>query len=195
MRHLLIASVCAAAPAVYPFQCSGPESYQVENAAQRLNAGFDSHEVRLRHPEGDIRFHLTEYGYGGRLMKPAPGSLSASADRLEYQRGNLTEWYMNTSQGLEQGFTLAHRPGTPQRKGDPLMIGIAVLGELRPVQVNGTSVQFVGSRGIVLWYQGLRAWDGRGRNLSTHLEVQGREVRLFIDDRKAQYVPVSGTRL
>jgi FG-GAP repeat len=205
IRHLLIASICAAAPllaatsvpdeglrqaferAVYSFQYSGSESYQVENAAQRLNAGFDSREVRLSHPEGDIRFHLTGYGYDGRIMKPAPGSISANADRLEYQRGDLTEWYMNTSLGLEQGFTLAHRPGIPQRKGDRLMIGIAVAGGLRPVQVNETSVEFVGSHGTVLWYQGLRAWDGRGRNLATHLEVEGRELRLFIDDRKAQY--------
>jgi hypothetical protein len=174
--------------AMYSFEYSGRGIYRSQNPAQQLSLGFDSRDVQVTHPGGSIRFHLTGYGYGDPLQKPAPGTLSASGDRLEYQRGNLTEWYMNGSQGLEQGFTLSRRPGTPDRKGQPLVIAIAVSGELTPIQkANEESVQFQSSHGVVLRYAGLQAWDARGRTLTSHLEVQGRELRLIIDDRHARY--------
>jgi hypothetical protein len=174
--------------AMYSFEYSGRGIYRSQNAAQQLSLGFDSRDVQLTHPGGSIRFHLTGYGYGDPLQKPAPGTLSATGDRLEYQRGDLTEWYMNGSQGLEQGFTLARRPGTPDRKGQPLVIAIAVSGELTPIQKSDEeSVQFQSSHGVVLRYAGLQAWDARGRTLTSHLEVQGRELRLIIDDRHARY--------
>lgn len=174
--------------AMYSFEHSERGTYYGQNPAQQLSLGFDSRNVQLTHPGGSIRFHLTGYGYGDRLQTPAPGTLSASGDRLEYQRGDLTEWYMNGSHGLEQGFTLARRPGTQDHKGQPLVIAIAVSGELTPVQrADEESALFTSSRGVVLRYSGLQAWDARGRTLTSHLEVQGRELRLIIDDRHARY--------
>ena len=34
----------------------------------------------------------------------------AEANRVEYRRGEVTEWYVNGPLGLEQGFTLARAP-------------------------------------------------------------------------------------
>lgn len=154
--------------------------------AQQLNLGFDRSEVRLSVSEGTVRFHLAGYGYGDRLIKPAAGTLSASGDRLEYRRGDLTEWYVNGSQGLEQGFTLARRPAISGAKGQPLVIAIAVASLLRPV-ASDNAVEFASSEGVVFRYRGLRVWDARGRHLTSRLEVQGRELRLIVDDRHAEY--------
>jgi hypothetical protein len=174
--------------AIYSFESSERGIYHGENPAQQLSLGFDNRDVRLSHPGGSIRLHLTGYGYGDQLIKPAPGTLSASDDRLEYQRGDLIEWYMNGSQGLEQGFTLARRPATFDRKGQPLVIAIAVSGELTPIQrANEEPVLFTSSHGVVLRYAGLKAWDARGRHLTSRLEVRGRELRLIVDDRHAKY--------
>jgi len=209
MRHFCIVAICAAAPllvagstpdnglvirARYSFESSDDGGYSGQNPAQQLSLGFDSRDVRISSPEGSVRFHLTGYGYGDRLIKPAPGALSASGDRLEYQRGDLTEWYVNGSQGLEQGFTVARRPAISGAKGQPLIIAIAVASLLKPV-ASDNAVDFASSDGVVFRYRGLRVWDARGRHLTSRLEVQGRELRLIIDDRHAEYpVTIDPTR-
>lgn len=53
---------------------------------------------------------LTGYSYAGNVQAPAKAELVVNGNRVEYQRGALTEWYVNDERGLEQGFTLAERP-------------------------------------------------------------------------------------
>src|SRR5258708_1229774 len=59
-------------------------------------------------------------------------------------------------------------------------------GELRPVQ-EADAVLFESSQGVVLRYAGLTAVDARGRILPSRLEFRGREIRLLVEDRDAQY--------
>jgi hypothetical protein len=170
--------------ATYSLKNAGHGTYRGENPAHQLTLEFNAREVRLGRPDGSVNFHLTGYGYGDRTQKPAPARLSASGNRLEYQRGDLTEWYVNDSEGLEQGFTLSRH--SANRESEPLMLTVAVSGELTPVQ-NQEAVQFRSSQGVVFRYGGLRAWDANGRNLTSRLEVRGDELRLIVDDRDAQY--------
>ncbi len=172
--------------AAYSLEDSGHGTWRGVNAAQQLTLEFDGRETRLNHPGGSVNFRLAGYGYGDRLQKPAPVRLTGNRNRLEYQRGNLTEWYMNESQGLEQGFTLVHRPGT-NRAGEPLVIALGVTGGLTPAQKAEDSVVFESSRCVVLRYAGLRALDAGGRVLPSRLEVRDREVRLIVEDQSAQY--------
>ena len=54
---------------------------------------------------------LTGLGYVGAVQPVPPANLVAEGARLEYRRGPaLTEWYLNTTWGLEQGFTLPAPP-------------------------------------------------------------------------------------
>src|SRR5208282_3420634 len=171
----------------YSLEDSGHGTYRGVNPRQRLTFEFNGREVRLSHPDGSINFHFTGYGYGNQLRKPERATLSGNGNRLEYQRGDLTEWYLNGSQGLEQGFTLAHRPGT-DHEGEPLVIALGVSGELVPGQkADGDSVLFHSSKGVVLRYAGLRALDARGRILPSRLEVRSSEVLLVVEDHDAQY--------
>ena len=173
--------------AAYSLEDSGHGTWRGTNAAQRLTLEFHGDEARLSHPDGSVNFHLTGYGYGDRLRKPAPATLTGTGNRVEYQRGDLTEWYVNGSQGLEQGFTLAQRPGTG-RDGAPLVIALSVSGGLQPAQRAGDgSVLFKSAKGVVLRYAGMKAQDARGRVLPSRLEVQSSEIRLIVEDRDAQY--------
>jgi sugar lactone lactonase YvrE len=173
--------------ATYSLEESGHGTWRGANAAQRLTLEFNAREAWLSHPDGGVSFHLSGYGYGDRLRKPARARLAAAGSRVEYQRRDLTEWYLNRPQGLEQGFDLARRPGTA-RAGEPLVIALGVGGGLSPVQEAGIgSVLFVSGRGAVLRYAGLRALDARGRILPSRLEVRGREIRLTVEDQGAQY--------
>jgi uncharacterized repeat protein (TIGR03803 family) len=173
--------------AIYSLQDPGDGTRRGENHAQRLTLEFSGREARLSHPDGNVSFHLTGYGYGDRLQQPASAGPTGTGNRVEYQRGSLTEWYVNGSAGLEQGFTLAHRPGT-RREGEPLVIAFGVTGGLLPAQdADGGSVLFRSSKGTVLRYTGLRALDARGRMLPSRLEVRGAEIRLIVEERDAQY--------
>ena len=176
--------------ATYSFEDSGHRTYHGVNSSQRLTLDFNGQEARLSHPDGTLNLHLNGYGYGARLMKPARAVLTASGNRLEYQRGDLTEWYLNGPQGLEQGFSLARRPPPDGavREGEPLVIALGVTGGLVPTQkTDAESVLFESSEGTVLRYAGLRALDARDRVLPSRFEVRGREVRLIVDDRDALY--------
>ena len=169
--------------AAYSLEDSGHGTWRGVNPAERLTLEFDGHEARLRHPDGSVTFHLTGYGYGDRLQKPAHARPTGNGNRVEYQRGDLTEWYVNGSQGLEQGFTLTQRPGT-DRESEPLVISLGVTGGLTPSQkADEDGVVF----GAVLRYAGLKAVDARGHVLPSRMEVRGREIRLLVEDRDAQY--------
>ena len=173
--------------ATYSLEDSGHGAYRGANAAQQLKLEFSLREARIRHPDGGVNFHLTGYGYGDRLQKPARARLTGRGNRVEYQRGNLTEWYLNGSQGLEQGFTLAHRPAT-ESEGEPLVIALGVTGGLLAVQrSDDNAVVFESNKGGVLRYAGLTAVDARGRILPSRLEARAREIRLIVEDRDAQY--------
>jgi hypothetical protein len=178
----------AFARARYSLEDSGHGTYRGVNPAQRLTFEFTQREARLSHPNGSVTFHLTRYGYGDRLRRPASARLFGSANRVEYRRGDLTEWYSNGSQGLEQGFTLAHRPGMDPQ-GEPLVIALGVTGELAPARkTDEDQVLFAStSKGVVLRYGGLRATDARGRILPSRLEVRGAEIRLIVEDQGARY--------
>ena len=166
----------------YALQDSGHGTYRGENPAQRLTLQFDGREARLSHPDGSVSFHLTGYGYGERLGDPAQARLTGAGNRVEYRRGDLTEWYVNGSQGLEQGFTLARRPGMGG-DGQPLVIAIGVSGGLRPAQEADGAVLF----GAALRYAGLKAVDARGRAMPSRLQARDGEIRLIVEDRDAQY--------
>jgi hypothetical protein len=175
--------------AIYSLEASGDGAWRGANAAQRLTLEFSDREARLSHPDGSVNFHLTGYGYGDRLRKPAPARLTSADNRLEYDRGDLIEWYLNGSQGLEQGFTLAHRPGT-SRDGEPLVIALGVSGGLLPVQETDGPILFESAKGVVVRYAGLRALDARGYILPSRLEARGGEIgeiRLIVEDLGARY--------
>ncbi|HYL78170.1 MAG TPA: hypothetical protein VEU96_28400, partial [Bryobacteraceae bacterium] len=169
----------------YSLEDSGRGTYMGENLAQRLTLEFNEQGARLIHPDGSVNFHLTGYGYGERLRTPASAEPTVAGNRVEYRRGDLTEWYVNGAQGLEQGFTLAKRPGTAG-EGELLAIALGVAGELAP-KLKADAVLFESSKGVVLRYAGLKASDARGRVLSSRLEVRGGEIRLMVEDRGAQY--------
>jgi FG-GAP repeat len=86
------------------------DGFAAENARHKLAADFSTAGVELRSGKGHWKLSLQSYGYGNALQ-PVPTAVPrASANRVEYRRGALTEWYVNGPLGLEQGFTLNARP-------------------------------------------------------------------------------------
>ena len=160
---------------------------QGENNQQRLSLEFRQSEARLTNALGRVSLFVKGYGYGDRLLTPTPVRPTVAENRVEYRRGDLTEWYVNEPSGLEQGFTLNRRPAMAQ-DGQPLTIALAVAGDLRAqADARGSEVLLKSGAATVLHYSGLRAWDARGHALSARLEANAREIRLTVDDRTAEY--------
>ncbi len=84
----------------------------------------------------------------------------------------ITEWFVNDSRGLEQGWTLSA----------PAEIRLRVRGNLKP-SVSPQSISFGGQ----LTYSGLKAWDATGKTIPTHFEATAEGFAVRYDDVGAQY--------
>ncbi|WP_095987402.1 DUF7507 domain-containing protein [Cystobacter fuscus] len=167
--------------------------YQSSNPAQGFGASFSEDGLHLaaRGPSAGSwqwRMSLRGYGYGEQMQPVAAAERLVRDNRIEYQRGPLTEWYVNERQGLEQGFTLA-APPAGRESGEALVLRLGVSGALRAVlEDDGEQVAFLGADGErVLSYSKLAAFDARGRRLPARMRLARDEVRLEVDDRGASY--------
>ena len=131
-----------------------------------------------------LGMRLRAYGYGNRLHAVAAITPIASGNRVIYRHGSLDEWYVNGPLGLEQGFTIAARPGEARVGSLTLELGLS--GNARGVVAPGGAVTF-SHDGRSLSYRGLVVTDARGRTLPARLQLRGRELLLRVDDTGAQY--------
>lgn len=166
-----------------------PDGYRVETASHAVSAAFTAAGAEFSHGSDRWGVALRGYGYGGALRQAAAARPTASANRVEYRRGGLTEWYVNGPFGLEQGFTFAHAPG--DSNGEALTLALGLSGNLTPAVAQGARSLTLSRDGTVgLRYGGLAAWDAAGRELPAWLEIVGDELHVRVDDAGAQF-PVS----
>ena len=158
--------------------------FQLWNPENQFTAEFHDGAMTAEHADSRLSLRLEGYGYGDKLATPAPASARATGDRIEYQRGPLTEWYVNEARGLEQGFTLQERPA--HQNGGPLEIELSVGGNLQPALV-GDHVELRRDGRTVLLYTGVRAGDSAGQSLDARMAVKDGRIRLLVNDRKAVY--------
>lgn len=176
---------------------------------ENLNAWFDEAGVSVRptlsEPERDkawrLGMRLKAYGYGAGLHE-ARASVSgrAKGNRIEYERaassieagGRVVEWYVNKSEGIEQGFTLDAPPvrGAGAGADEPLRLVVEVSGDLRArAAADGQSVELNRGGEGVLSYSKLVAFDARGEKLAARMETNeaGDQIALVVEDAAAQY--------
>jgi len=164
------------------------EGFHVENLRQTLAADFTQQSVKVSHRTTRWTMSLLSYGYGDTSQRVAPVSPQASLNRVEYQRGPLTEWYVNGPVGLEQGFTFSTPPSGAN--GQPLTIALRLSGDLNAsLEQQGTALSL--SRNSAtrpdLRYAGLTARDANGQPLQAWLELKGSELHLRVRDAGARY--------
>jgi hypothetical protein len=134
-----------------------------------------------------LGMRLRGYGYGARLVRVGAVAPSAVANRVIYQDGRLTQWYVNGPLGLEQGYTLTTPPTrrAALARNVWLTFALGVSGGARVAVAPGGVV--FSHEGVSLAYRGLVAMDARGRRLPARVTVAAREVLLWVDDAGAQY--------
>ena len=176
----------------------GTAHYSAENPAHGMRFTFDSEGVRMHSKAGDWTWglRLARWGYAGTMLAAPAPIVNASSTEVTYKRGRtLTEWYLNTPWGLEQGFTLSRPPPASSQAQEsalgpqpvPLVLELKVAGNLQARLDGRTDLGLYSARGQVARYAGLYAVDAAGQNLPAHLELEGDTLRIVVDDRTARY--------
>jgi len=158
------------------------EGLRAVNPEQHLHARFSRRGIMVASGTGQLGIALSAYGHGSTLLPVEPAAPRASANRVRYAHGALTEWYANGPLGIEQGFDVAARPGPA---AGPLTLSLALSGNLA-VRLRGGSVLFTGE-GAALHYGGLVATDAHGQALRSWLELAKGHVLIRVADRGAAY--------
>jgi hypothetical protein len=167
--------------------------FEMVNSKRRLSVEFAQSGVAVH--VGDSKgagwdLALQGYGRGKSINLLSSAAPQANANRVEYHRGDLTEWYVNGPVGLEQGFTLARPPRLSAGYTDkPLTIVLTLSGDLTPsLDSTGTALTLKQRDGeAVLRYTGLSAQDAAGKQLKCWLELHRSQLLLRISDASARY--------
>jgi len=166
--------------------------YSLHNPIHQLDFHFRNNHVAATRRGADWTWtwRLDGAGRSG-LMKPvrpaaphlAPCETTDCTMRLEYRRVNVIEWYVNSLQGIEQGFDVLKRPA-----GDGPLLLTATLGGLEPRLANGaTTINFERNGTFVFSYSGLRVVDYYGTSLDAQFALAGNELQIIVDDSDARY--------
>jgi hypothetical protein len=180
-------------------------AYQAPNRAHNLRTYFEPEGIRVtpRQLEGETPpwewgLTLTGYGYIDNVQPAGSATQQVDSNRVQYDRGSLTEWYVNDERGLEQGFTL-HSPPHPASPSprSALVLDLDLSGDLTPnVNGDGTAVEFTTPGGVqVLRYGNVVVTDASGRTLAAQLRLvtdpaprdTQQAIRIVIDDASAAY--------
>lgn len=159
--------------------------FRVENSTQGISAEFNSSGLALCTGSEKWAMRLSQYGYTGAMHDAETVVPHAEANRIEYPRGELSEWYLNGPFGLEQGFTFARPPG---KRNGALTLAIVLSANLTPKVDPGAHGLTLERQGVLLArYEGLLARDASGKELKSWMEVTGTSLQLRIEDARARY--------
>ncbi len=129
-----------------------------------------------------LALRLKQIGRADTLTAVTPGEMISDGNRVEIRRGSILEWYVNSSAGLEQGFTLSQRHGGE----GPLVLDLSLEGAEATRSVD--SVQITTATGRQLSYGQLKAFDAAGAPLTVTLSVPSvSRIQLQVDDTDAVY--------
>ncbi len=179
--------------------------YQAPNRAQGFRSYFSEKGVRLvprseGNPSWEWGLELVGKTEGGKLK----AEVKTDGNRIEINRGNIVEWYVNDENGLEQGFTIYKREsaGAVHESPGALNIDMKLTGSLHPkFAEDGQAVDFYSPDCsiAVLRYSALKVTDATGRVLPSRFEGFTRSVsdsgnstpiggiRILVDDTNAAY--------
>ncbi len=186
-----ISSVLGRGDAQYGMHATA-DGYSAQNAANHLAAHYAAKGVEVRSQNANLGFEFQGWGYGehpGNKNKAAVAP-SVNANRVEYRRGALTEWYVNGPLGIEQGFTISQPPvALPASNHEALDIELRLRGNLSASVEPGRHALVLRDRkgAQALRYAPLLVYDASGRQLESWMEVQDSSLRLRVNTAGARY--------
>ncbi|MGD9054819.1 MAG: hypothetical protein PVF38_01695 [Desulfobacterales bacterium] len=164
------------------------------NPVQRLNARIDHNGVRLTAANG-LRFsmQLTHYGFNSRLQTPQSNRVRINGVRVEVRHDpDLSEWFINTPLGIEQGFYLQRGYHQPEAADDSrtqsnFELHFKIGGDLIPAQT-ADGLDFMDASGQVqMHYNQLLAFDANHQILPARFQLSGNLLRISVETAGARF--------
>lgn len=167
-------------------------SYHIQDEDEYLRSNTSSFGIETKFSDKGVLF--SRDGYQVRMSLADSDIVrpeKESVNRVEYKRDGITEWYVNSPFGVEQGFTL-HQATKEKDIDDKVVIAIGLELDHRisaQQSKDGTIIQFVNeSNGKeILTYSGLFAYDSSGKELPSEMKLLDSQIQLLVDDSGAQY--------
>ncbi|WP_456406423.1 FG-GAP repeat protein, partial [Thiolapillus sp.] len=166
------------------------EDYQAFNPGNRQRYRFEKDGLVVESTEKAAKWRfalrLTGFGAPGAIQSVGAAERTAVGQRIEYRRGQITEWYENRPEGLEQGFVVAQ----PLREGtDTLVLSMEIDGGLQPRwKTPGQAIAFHRPDGdYALTYDKLIVWDARQRRLPARLALENDSLQIHVAVADAVY--------
>ena len=133
----------------------------------------------------ELRFNFTAVGSKENLQAASLAIISAYENRLEYRRGNITEWYINSKAGVEQGFTI-HKPVITD--SDSLVLNINIIDDYHMAYTDNGDLLFNSiNRQQQLSYGKLKSTDANKHVLPSRMKIKDGILSLIIDTSGADY--------
>jgi hypothetical protein len=181
----------------------GEWAYRAPNPAHDLSLAFAADGLTAtrygdeREPLWEFGLALVAYGDHAFTFPINRGDLTAHRERVAYHWDDrLTEWYVNSAEGVEHGLTLAAPPAGSH--GSPVELTFALRGSLTPELYGGGQALRLkdGDGSTALLYDQLAVYDAAGESLPARMRLAGcapgRQaadctLRLVIDAASAAY--------
>ncbi len=184
-----VSATLGAVDPAYQVRASTPSAagFHAESAAQQMHVQFARSGVRIGTGATQLRLRLLAIGARASSRGLAIVQPSAAANRVDYRRNGLDEWYTNGPLGLEQGFTVQRTAALDSSAS--LTLSLALSGNVHASLANATS-QIVLSRANgapALRYGALSAYDASGRALPSHLALHGGRVLIVVNTARARF--------
>ena len=158
--------------------------YITSNPGNHIRASFLDNGIRL------LSGHPTRKWQGVlKSLLGDPDEIRQHGTRIEYDFGEMVEWFDNRAAGIEQGWLVKEAPNDGSNR---LQIGLSVENlKVEPLckrESGSSDLQLVDAEGIpVLAYTELKAWDSTGRILNATMSPTQEGLRIEVDAVDAMY--------
>lgn len=156
------------------------DSYEASNRRHNFdiefkNSGVQITPMRVSNWQWGLQFREADSGF-----EQSSAKVMTSENRIEFHREGIIEWYVNSNEGLEQGFTVYRSPSTNNGR---LLLDLSLMGNLHPkFASDGQSIDFYASSHVnVLHYANLKVHDGRGDKVAARFIGISGGIRIEVD--------------
>jgi hypothetical protein len=167
-------------------------AFTLSNPAQHLSALLGPAAALLSSGSDTWSMALAQVGHGDINEAVGVATVQAQQNRVTYNYGALSQWFVNGPAGLEQGITLSQDPVGSDGTA-PLLVDIRLGGSVHATaNAAGDALTLSRSDGSTVWtYSGLEVFDASGRCLPTRMTVHSSgghdDLVIQVNDVGARY--------
>ncbi len=166
--------------------------HYLNNPVQRFSLSVDSEGLMLvaEQQAWHLALRTLSVSCSGADVPMPKATIRAERNRVDMDRGGISEWYTNGPLGVEHGIVLNEAPACSGFK----TIRLAAEGDVTPLlddadgDNRGEAIRFVDAEGQTqLSYSDVFVRDVQGRSVPAWLSVHGGQPAIVIDDADAAY--------